>query len=172
MTAQTGVATSWRITQHRALFRQFVHDNVRKFIGKIINHQQHAHSSAFLALWDASSQCDYSISFDLSVFPHMSHLFSDRQGLVSKQAIHVVCRDVGYGFPSPPNVISWIIFRFTNTPAPTKLAHKGARTVTCPFLRALCQIFFFIRWCLSPDTTLDHKGNLIPIGSNNTFWSR
>ena len=50
MTAQTGVATSWRITQHRALFRAFVHDNVRKFIGKIIIHQQHAHSSAFLTL--------------------------------------------------------------------------------------------------------------------------
>ena len=30
MTGQTGVATSWRVTQHRALFRQFVHDNVSK----------------------------------------------------------------------------------------------------------------------------------------------
>ena len=28
MTAQSGIATSWRCSSHKALFRQFVHDNV------------------------------------------------------------------------------------------------------------------------------------------------
>ena len=97
MTAQTGVATSWRITQHRALFRQFVHDNVR-------NHQSPTTCTQFRifgTLRRIFTMWLFNLNFDLSMFPHMSHLFSDRQGLGSKQTIHVVCRDVRYGFPSP-----------------------------------------------------------------------
>ena len=29
-----------------------------------------------------------------------------------------------------------------------------------------------IRWCFSPSTTLDHKGNAIPLGENDTYWCR
>ena len=32
MTSQSGIPCSWRVSSHKALFRQFVHDNVRKSI--------------------------------------------------------------------------------------------------------------------------------------------
>ena len=45
-----------------------------------------------------------------------------------------------------------------------------------PFQNSLLLASFLncvmFRWCLAPETTLDHHGQLIPVEKNDTFWCR
>ena len=102
MTGQTGVATSWRVTQHRALFRQFVHDNVSKI--------------------------SY---FQCSKNHHSLHCQVDKVLSANKPAMSFVEMSGEDFFLFKFFAKFLILFRCANAYAETKLTHKGARKVTC-----------------------------------------